>query len=124
MRHARNYTRKTAVYLHACVAKILTSVIAGHMLCDWPPCCRSSRKGLDANGWACAASDNPHHVSLLLQICGTALDEGPTTFRPQVCPDCLQRHYGCLKRMDMLRGASMWPSLSPSELTSFISFCH
>jgi len=120
MRQPRNYRSKTAVCFHPCVAKIfLTSVIFGHMLCDWPPCYRSSHNGLDANEWACATTDDPHHVSLLLQVRGTALDEGPTAFRPQVCDDCLQRDYGCLQHLDFKRGASLLSCLSPSELTNF-----
>ena len=93
------HTQNSCVFTRVCWQNILTSVIAGHMLCDCPPCFRSAHKGLDANGWTCATSGNPHHVSLLLQIRGTALDEGPTAFRPQVCPDCLQRHYGCLQHL-------------------------
>jgi len=94
-------------------------VIIGHMLCDWPPCYRSSHKRLDADKWACATTDDPHNVSLLLQIRRTALDEGPTAFRPQVCHDCLQRDHDCLQHLDGTWGASLWSCLSPSEVTIF-----
>jgi len=113
------HTQNRCVFPRLCCQNVLTSLVAEHILCVWPPCFRSSHKGQDANGWACATSGNPHHVSLLLQIRGTALDEGPTAFRPQVCPDCLQRDYGCLQHMDGKRGASLWLCLSPSEVTSF-----
>jgi len=101
-------------------------VIVGNMLCDWPPCYRSSHKRLGAGKWTCAYPDDPHNVSLLLQIRRTALDEGPTAFQPQVCHDCLQRDYGCLQHLDGIRGAYLWSCLSPSEVYLIYNYtnCH
>ena len=74
---------------------------------------------METRGWAYATPDDPHHVSILLQIRGTALDEGSTAFRPQVCADCLQRGTGGLQHLAGKRGACLWSCLSPSEVTSF-----
>jgi hypothetical protein len=75
-----------------------TSFIIAHVSRDWPPCFRSSHKGLDTREWACATPDDPHHVQLLLQFSRTAMDEGPEALRPQVCADWLQRGAGGLQR--------------------------
>jgi len=97
----------------------MTNIIVGHVLCDWPPCCRSSYKGLVVNEWTYATRDAPHHVSVLLRFGRTPLDEGSEAFRPQVCADCIQRDAGCLQRLAGTRGASMWSRLTPTKVTSF-----
>jgi len=110
---AITHAKQLCVFPPVCCQNFFTSVIVAQMSCDWPPRCRSSHKGLDIRGWAYATPDDPHHVFLFLQVCGTALDEGSAAFRPQVCDDCLQRDYGCLQHLAVKRGACLWYASLP-----------